>query len=67
MSKRRSNKSVKRMMVDVVRQEMIEVSGNLSERESLVWFDGPCYICGGNFIWMSKGRISLTASELKGE
>lgn len=66
MSKRRSNKSVKRMMVDVVRQEMIEVSGNLSKREALVWFDGPCYMCEDG-LPVIQGTISLTASELKGE
>ncbi len=66
MSKRKSNKKVKQMMVDVVNQEIIEVSGNLSDREAIVWFDGPCYICGGNFIWMSKGTISLIASEMRG-
>lgn len=73
MSKRRSNKSVKRMICDTVNTE------NLNCESWIVWsrpyfIDGKlCCWFNGNCILESKveelkqGTISLTASELKGE
>lgn len=66
MAKRRSNKSVKRMMLEVARDKITNHGEALSDREFLVWYFGPCYVCGGNLIWICSGEISLTASELKG-
>lgn len=60
------NKRIKQMMADVAKTEIIEVSGNLSDSEAIVWDKGPCYICGGNFIWLSEGLVSLTGDELRG-
>lgn len=67
MSKRKSNKKVKRMMVDVERYISISMGNTFNDRLFITWFDGPCLIAGANFLWLSTGVTSLTANQLRGE
>ncbi|CAM0009261.1 hypothetical protein VPHK375_0033 [Vibrio phage K375] len=57
------NKKARQMMVDVEKSISMAMGNSLDDRSCIVWFDGPCLIAGGNFIWLSSGVVSLTADQ----
>lgn len=67
MAKRKSNKQVKQMMIDVERYISISMGNDFNDRLFITWFDGPCLIAGANFLWLSTGVVSIKVSQLRGE